>query len=88
MDDKMGKGLAVIIASKMKGKNYDDGADEDSGKNGMYEEMAGEVLDAIKENNFSKFASSLKGFVKSCALSILRDQEEDKKEDVMEMEDE
>lgn len=52
-------GLAVMLALKTKKKAME-------GDGSMYEDIAGDVLDAVKGGDAAALAESLKAFVESC----------------------
>ena len=56
-------GLAIVIASKMK-KKEEGGEDKDGG----CKELAGMIIDAVKEGDAEKLAKDLKSFIKMCSM--------------------
>lgn len=63
MDEKGKPGLAVIIASKMRGKGKMEEEDEGGSE---HVEIAKDMLEAIKSEDAEKFAKLLESFVQLC----------------------
>jgi len=63
MDMEKKPGLAIVIASKMKGKPDEE---EKEGEN-KYTEMASEILEAIKSEDSEALGKALQNFVKVCS---------------------
>jgi len=57
------KGLAVIIASKMKEKN---GEKDTEKAEGNFKELAGMLMKSAKADDQAAFAKDLKSFIKLC----------------------
>jgi hypothetical protein len=84
MDDKKrmdNPKLAVLIAMKAKKKAMEK---DSGGEDSMYEDMASDVLDAVKSGDAAALAESLKDFIDACKggggsrMSEESDEEEEK----------